>query len=215
LKRELSDREHTRLRVQKHRGNASVTVQSKSKSNKKEKEEEEEEAGSPPSHQKKEAVFKPMNPTSDHAIDSLIASFPEIQFTPAQIGHIESEIKDTPSDREAWDSTLTLYLRNYDPATRSYIPTKIGTLLDIFKQQKSRLEKNGTNNKSYQDQRADRAIREKEFTDNLRERVNARNRGVSGSPVPDNRRLIQSVESDTDGRGESETGGIVGAVVNG
>lgn len=42
LKRELSDREKTRLRVQRHRCNADVTVQSKSKSNKKEKEEERE-----------------------------------------------------------------------------------------------------------------------------------------------------------------------------
>jgi hypothetical protein len=47
LKRELSDREKTRLRVQRHRGNADVTLQSKSKSNKKEIREE-KEAVSPP-----------------------------------------------------------------------------------------------------------------------------------------------------------------------
>lgn len=40
LKRELTSKENTRLRVQRHRGNADVTVQSKSKSNKKEIREE-------------------------------------------------------------------------------------------------------------------------------------------------------------------------------
>ena len=54
LKRELSDKEKTRLRVQKHRGNADVTVDVtvQSKSNKKEVEEEKKEethkAASPP-----------------------------------------------------------------------------------------------------------------------------------------------------------------------
>lgn len=203
LKRELSDREQTRLRVQRHRCNADVTAQSKSKSNKKEKEEEEGAAVSPPSHLKKEAVFKAMNPTSEYAIDTLIASFPEIQFTPAQLGHIESDIQDTPIDREAWDSTLTLYKRNYDPATKSYIPTKIGTLLDIFKQQKKRLGINENSNKSYREQRSNEAKQSFERTAEIRRRVEERDRQLSGTALPDSGRQLQLVESNADGHRKS------------
>lgn len=79
----------------------------------------------------------------EYPISDLIASFPDTEFLPAQLGHVEAEVKDTPADREAWAETLQLYRRNYDPITNSYLPTKIGTLLSVFKKEKARLTKDG------------------------------------------------------------------------
>ena len=142
LKRELSDREQTRLRVQRHRGNAVVTevkrdrVISKSKSKKKE-----EESG---------AFHAPTHPQmSDpnlwsYPMKDLAEAFPDLDWLPNQVGFIESTVLDTPADREAWASTITTYRQNYDPFTRSYLPTKTGTLLDIFKKRKAEVLKNAT-----------------------------------------------------------------------
>lgn len=85
--------------------------------------------------------------TRDFPFSDLIASFPNIEFTPAQLGHIATDVKDTPVDREAWASTLLFYVRNHDPALNKYMPTRVGSLLDVFKQHKDKLQRktNGTN----------------------------------------------------------------------
>ena len=80
-------------------------------------------------------------------MSEIIASFPNVAFMPAHVGFIEADVKDTPADREAWSATIKLYRENYDPINKSYSPTKTGTLLKIFNEQKAKL-KNGTNRNS-------------------------------------------------------------------
>lgn len=143
MKRELSDRKQTRLRVQRHRGNAGVTqvkrdrVISKSKSNKKE---EEEEVVKTPPHTATEHELS----NFEYPVKDLILAFPNERFNPSQLGFIENAVLDTPADREAWADTITLYVQNYDPSTRSYVPTRTGTLLEVFKKKKKEITTNGT-----------------------------------------------------------------------
>jgi hypothetical protein len=84
---------------------------------------------------------------NDYPFSDLFTAFPEVSFTPAHLGLIASEVRDTPADRTAWASTITLYKGNYDPFKNSYRPEKVGTLLNVFKAERSRLEKekNGIN----------------------------------------------------------------------
>lgn len=81
----------------------------------------------------------------DYPVKDLIDAFPNLSFQPNQIGFIQATVLDTPADREAWSSTLTTYIQNYDPFLKSYVPTRTGTLLDIFKQRRAEIIKNGTN----------------------------------------------------------------------
>lgn len=69
----------------------------------------------------------------------LIASFPNVSFTPAAIGFIESRVK--VGDEEAWAKTLDIYRMNYDPSLRRYLPDKTANLLSVFDDQKAKIEK--------------------------------------------------------------------------
>lgn len=79
-----------------------------------------------------------------YPVKDLIEAFPHEQFQPAQLGFIEATVLDTPIDREAWAGTIKLYVQNYDPKLRQYVPTKTGTLLEVFEKKKKELMKNGT-----------------------------------------------------------------------
>lgn len=57
---------------------------------------------------------------------------------------------------------------------------------------------NGTNNKSYQDRRAELAREQFEIESNIRRRVGERDRGLSGAALLDNSRQLQSFRPDTD-----------------
>lgn len=154
--KELKAKENNRLYVAKHRAKdgckTGVSIQSKSKSNNKEiKKKNEEENPSGFSARIEDGsmdIFEQEQIHDGFPIDDLIASFPEIVFTPAQVGHILADVKDTPIDREAWTATLKLYRLNYDPMKRSYLPTRIGTLLSVFNDEKTKIErgKNGKTN---------------------------------------------------------------------
>jgi len=139
-----------------------------------------------------------------YPMDTLIASFPEIEFMPAQIGFIESEVKDTPLDREAWSYTIQLYRQNHDPMANRYLPTKTGNLLSVFREKRAKLQKeqNGATNKSYRQQRADEAQQSFERTAAIRERVEARDRQLQGTALPDSGRQLQLVEPDANGHGK-------------
>ena len=144
MKRELKGKKQNALRVQKHRSNADVTPVKRDivrvivNSNSKEEEEEVVKTPIPTSTEHELSNF-------EYPVKDLILAFPNERFNPSQLGFIENAVLDTPVDREAWADTITLYVQNYDPATRSYVPTRTGTLLDIFKKKKKELTKNGTN----------------------------------------------------------------------
>lgn len=152
LKRLLTTKEQNTLRKRKQRGHGDVTIHSNSNSNSKEiksKKEEENPSGfSARTEDESMDIFEQEQIQDGFPIDDLIASFPEIGFTPAQIGHILADVKDSPIDREAWAATLKLYRLNYDPMKRSYLPTRIGTLLSVFNDEKTKIErgKNGKTN---------------------------------------------------------------------
>lgn len=80
-----------------------------------------------------------------YPVKDLIEAFPHEQFQPAHLGFIETSVLDTPIDREAWKATLRLYVQNHDPKLRQYMPTKTGTLIEVFEKKKKELTKNGTN----------------------------------------------------------------------
>lgn len=77
----------------------------------------------------------------EYPIKDLIDAFPQVIFQPTQLGYIEAAVKDTPTDRAAWAETITLYRQNYDPITNSYLPSRIGTVLEVFRKKKATLEK--------------------------------------------------------------------------
>lgn len=116
--------------------------------------------------------------------------FPNCQLTPAAIGHIEAAV--STSDEEAWLRTLTLYKRNHDPTTNSYLPHKVGNVLSVFEDQKQRFKRdrereNGKNRETYQDQRARRAVDKHNAIEQVRRRVAEQQRQteIRGSDAPD------------------------------
>ncbi len=141
--RDLKAKESNRLYVAKSREkNASkvdVSTHNKSKSKSNKKEEEKEVVKTPP-HTATEHELS----NFEYPVKDLILAFPNERFTPSQIGFIEADVLDTPVDREAWADTITLYVQNHDPATRSYVPTRTGTLLEVFKKKKKEITTNGT-----------------------------------------------------------------------
>lgn len=143
--REHKARENSRLRKQRERGAEDVTPESRDRVISKKQEviskEEEQDAASPLVGEIQDEMTE--NPW-DWPISDLIASFPNVQFTPAQIGDIEAEVKNTPVDREAWTNTITLYRRNHAPP-KTWMPNRVGTLLNVFKDQKAKVERNGAN----------------------------------------------------------------------
>ena len=144
LKRALSAKESNTLRKRKERGHANVTQQSKS--NKKEVTEREEKnvrAASPPAHE----IDAVDAHTLGYPLADLFKFFPSLTITPAQMGMIQVEVKDNPVDREAWTETIKHYVGNHDPATKSYLPQKVGNLLSVFKSKQKEVS-NGTNKRN-------------------------------------------------------------------
>ncbi len=72
-------------------------------------------------------------------LDNLFAAFPDLQITPAQCGSIVAEVK--PEDHAAWLATIKTYTDNYNPAKKTYLPEKVGNLLNVFRSEKARLAK--------------------------------------------------------------------------
>jgi uncharacterized protein YdaU (DUF1376 family) len=134
------DTENNRIRQFRHRAKSKV--------------EEESNADVTPLSSSSSSVFSNIHtPASDdfeYPLKELYEAFPEIQLTPGQAGMIASEV--THSDKEAWQKTLKLYKANNNPATRSYLPEKVGTLLKVFESEKRSLEqkKHGTNKQNGQ-----------------------------------------------------------------
>ncbi len=87
----------------------------------------------------------------DYPMADLISAFPDLQFQPGQVGNIQATVCDTPVDREAWTSTIQIYRENYDPLLNRYVPTKVGNLLGVFRNAKSKIErtKNASNKPAY------------------------------------------------------------------
>ena len=81
----------------------------------------------------------------------LLAAFPEYfnsrsGLTPSQVGMVDTAVKEC--DLVVWLDTIEHYKGNFDPARKRYLPDKISTVLDVFRDRKARLEKNnGKNNR--------------------------------------------------------------------
>lgn len=117
----------------------------------------------------------------------LIEAFPTINLTPANAGHIEAEVK--PGDEMPWAETITLYVRNHDPTKNSYLPEKVGTLLDVFKNKRKEYLAS-KNNGNFQtnsptnagDRNAERIVNSKRLADTLRQQHAAEQGVPRGSP---------------------------------
>jgi len=72
-------------------------------------------------------------------LKQLFSTFPDLELTPAQVGIIEVEVK--PEFEKAWIETINHYKANHNPATNSYLPQKVGNLLNVFKNFKGKQEK--------------------------------------------------------------------------
>jgi len=75
----------------------------------------------------------------DFPLRDLIEAFPDLNITPAQCGMIEAAVES--SDRFAWAATISTYKANCNRATNTYIPEKVGNLLNVFKAEKEKLRK--------------------------------------------------------------------------
>lgn len=69
----------------------------------------------------------------------LLDTFPEVSFFPAQLGSIVSEVKDCDRDREAWRLTIEKYKLNFNPMTKSYVPSKVGNLIEVYRAIRDRI----------------------------------------------------------------------------
>lgn len=137
LKRELTIREQTRLRVQRHRGNGNVTVQSKKKeviSNK----EEEKEAAKPPAHTPElEPEFVSDTDLSQHEegmVQVYHEFFPDHPLSP----FLQDLIAARVDDLATWRKALTYWQYN------SYRPSSVGKICDYYDEIKAG-KTNGTN----------------------------------------------------------------------
>lgn len=72
-------------------------------------------------------------------VDSLIAAFPDYldgRLTPGQASMILSTVSD--ADKVAWNQTIELYKGNFNPALNRYLPDKVATLLNVFRDFKNK-----------------------------------------------------------------------------
>ena len=77
----------------------------------------------------------------------LLTAFPDLILTPAQVGMIEAEVKDTKADKAAWLATIKRYQANHNPATRTYLPEKVGNLLGVFRSERKNVERDADKSK--------------------------------------------------------------------
>lgn len=104
-------------------------------------------------------------PVWGYPMKQLVETFPHLTITPAMIGFIEAEVKS--GDEIAWQQTLSIYKMNFNPAAKSYMPEKTANLLGVFKSEKEKLNKNGSN-KTYFGKRTDDDViaQSKDFYEN-------------------------------------------------
>ncbi|MBL8179980.1 MAG: helix-turn-helix domain-containing protein [Blastocatellia bacterium] len=119
-------------------------------------------------------------------LDQLFKAFPNIILTPAQANMIQSEVKH--EDAEAWVTTIQTYVGNHDPIRGKYLPERVGTLLNVFKDNRKR-QSNGTNSrvvyKSEREKSAERSENTRAFIEQLRaeglaERAEAERKRLAG-----------------------------------
>ena len=83
-----------------------------------------------------------------YPLAQLFQAFPDILLTPAQCGMIEQEV--TAADADAWSQTIRKYVQNHDPYLGRYDPSKVGTVLSVFRDFQKQIAKekktNGTTN---------------------------------------------------------------------
>lgn len=115
------------------------------------------------------------------AISIYQKAFPNIDVTPAMVGHIMTDLNESdPLHQEAWRHTVNRYAANEDPQTNSYNPRKIGNMMSVFRGELKILKNpngavpNGkTNSRSERDRKA---IEEHNAIESVRDRVNSRRR---------------------------------------
>lgn len=88
--------------------------------------------------------------TFGYSVEQFVDAFPDVRVTLIQAGLIASAAIDKPIHRQAWANTIGKYIGNRDPVKGRYDPSRIGTVLDVFKSELAKLEnsngspKNGT-----------------------------------------------------------------------
>jgi hypothetical protein len=126
-----------------------------------------------------------------YPVKDLIDAFPHIDVTAKTAAFIEEAVM--PGDEAAWEQTIKTYLMNYDPSTGTYMPEKTATLLDVFKNEKTKLKKgksDGTNFRSFRKQREQEALQSRQRADAIRRELAEPDGEVPQADVPDRQRLI-------------------------
>lgn len=115
------------------------------------------------------SIKKNCDPQSDFPLNQLLRAFPKLILTPAQAGMIQATVK--LEDSEAWAATIQTYVGNHDPSKRAYMPERVGTLLNVFKDNRKR-QRYGTNNrvvyKSEREKSAERGQNARDLVARLR-----------------------------------------------
>lgn len=194
LKRDLNGKEQIRLRVQKHRRNASVTVQSKS--NKKEvisKEKEIREEGG------EETASPHTREDEDFFVSVYREFFPLTDLSIPQMNAITSRIVDEP----AWRSTLSFWTEN------GHRDLSIRRICDYYDEEllghhDRQVKQNGnaTNGRTnFREQRKQEAVSDHNIIAGIRERVAARD-VQRGNAVNSPRQLL-GIGSNADDGGKA------------
>lgn len=75
----------------------------------------------------------------EYPVREIVEAFPQVQFQPTHFGFFEAEIGTEPEDRAAWLETVKIYRQNYDPRTNSYLPTRVATVLSVYRRERERI----------------------------------------------------------------------------
>lgn len=218
LQRELSSKEHTKLRVRNHRSNADVTpdvtpvkrdrVRVKSKEIEEREEEKEKEAvaeAAPPTHT--EARFG-----DSHFDNPPVALFEEL-FHFKTGSNFAKEIFRRVKNFPVWDKLLRDKI-TYADKSLDERKKLTNWILTEYDKRIGEL-KNAKPNQSYQDRRAELAQQSYEREAAIRERVRERDRAVLGKALPDSRGQLQLVESNANGQREGGENGSMGTGTDG
>jgi uncharacterized protein YdaU (DUF1376 family) len=105
------------------------------------------QSSSSSSEEKKEETHTDAGVSFTYPLKDLVDAFPFLadQTERLNIPMLELEVKDNAVDRAAWAETIKIYRMNYNRATNTYCPEKLGNVLSVFKKERQRIErdKNG------------------------------------------------------------------------
>ena len=93
------------------------------------------------------------------AVEQFVSSFPNVRITLIQAGLLASAVVDNPNSRKAWNNTIGKYIGNRDPIKGSYDPGRIGTIIEVYRDEALRLERsNGSNQQNIRQTASERNV---------------------------------------------------------